>query len=390
MTPLEERIHTLALLRPMCLRWGWDFLWARGSEQKRALRGFGEDLGGITLVANSIGLQVSAEEIFAARPSLVGGLTTVLMNKCVREHAFPLAVRAAFGPSVALRFLLVEITAILALSSRFMETALGPGSPRKRQPHWLEELKQSLELREGFGGAIARRRSDFERLFGRENAARFSQLSRCLPSRGARRDHQIIGDRCNALLERLIPHARGIEERRERAQELWDELKACPAGKKTWRRYEDICARIIRFLFVPPFRAVTVQARTTDRSERRDAMISSNTDWTGFWGAVRDEFSMRHIACEFKNTAHAGTKTDLNQLRIYLSKRTVGRFGLLFVRQPAGASLRKAQRDAYEQSGILVLVLDDKLVERMLLAKAFLGGAEEVLEQEKITFEVSF
>jgi len=94
--------------------------------------------------------------------------------------------------------------------------------------------------------------------------------------------------------------------------------------------------------------------------------------------------------CEFKNGSSDIGKHSLNQLRIYLSKPTIGRFGLLFIRNKATNSLIQAQKDAYEQNRILVLIIDDEKLKRMLIARAYLGFAEDILEDEKVNFEVTY
>lgn len=175
----------------------------------------------------------------------------------------------------------------------------------------------------------------------------------------------------------------------QRADKLLTELKNCTAGKKDWKKYEDICVRILSFLFVPPFKKIHTQVRTTDGYERRDAIMPNNM-YNGFWKRINEEFESKNIICEFKNISSTNTKEDLNQLRIYLSKPTIGRFGLLFVRNEPSDVLKKAQRQAYEQSRIMVLILNDEIIELLIRAKAFIGSCEEVLESEKTKFEVNY
>ncbi|KPJ48884.1 MAG: hypothetical protein AMJ41_04055, partial [candidate division Zixibacteria bacterium DG_27] len=102
------------------------------------------------------------------------------------------------------------------------------------------------------------------------------------------------------------------------------------------------------------------------------------------------EFNSRHIICEFKNYSSKASKGELNQLRLYLAKPTVGRFGLLFVRKAPSKQLLAARKRAYEESQVLILLLNDELVEKMLKMRAFTGHPEEILEDLKIEFELSY
>jgi hypothetical protein len=88
-------------------------------------------------------------------------------------------------------------------------------------------------------------------------------------------------------------------------------------------------------------------------------------------------------------SASGGQENSLNRLRIYLSKPTVGKFGLLFVRTPPAKPLLQAQRDAYEQSRILILILDKKLMS-LLNVRAYLGEADDFLNNEKVNFEIYY
>jgi hypothetical protein len=131
------------------------------------------------------------------------------------------------------------------------------------------------------------------------------------------------------------------------------------------------------------------QVTSKNNFERRDAILPNN-QFQGFWRHIWDEFQCHHVVREFKNGVHEQSKEAINQLRIYLSKPTIGRFGLLFVRHSPAKSLLQAQKDAYEQERILILIIDDLLLCRLLQARAFLGSAEDVLENEKIKFEIDY
>jgi hypothetical protein len=386
---INRKLDTLAVVAPMTLHWTWDFFWAKGQEQQGAFRTLTENVDGVRLLGDSLGLAATPRWLFTA--SMVGGLTTVLLNNCVRDTTLGGFVRDTYGQSAGLRFIFVELAAIVSLSAGFVKLGLRRNVPNPRSKHWREELAAAAELYSGFAQSIRSREHDCRHIFGREATRGFSRLASALLQQT-----RLSQSRCAAIeraahdvLMGLVPHTTGIEERRETARELLDDLQTCRPGPADWRKYEDLCVRILRFCFVPPFRTLTIQASTESRGERRDIILSNNQH-AGFWASIREEFASRHVVCESKNARGGGSKADLNQLRVYLSKRTVGRFGLLFVRTPPSKALLRAQRDAYEESGIFIVILDDKLVEQLLLARVFLGIVDDVLERAKIEFEVTF
>jgi len=178
-------------------------------------------------------------------------------------------------------------------------------------------------------------------------------------------------------------------DRLERGSQLIRALKKCKPGKNNWREFEKLCVKILHFLFVPPFKSVIEQSRTENKDARRDAVLPNN-QYAGFWQLIREEFDSRHIVCEFKNYLSEASKDQLNQLRLYLNKPTVGCFGLLFIRQNKSSKLLTARRRAYEEAKVLILIIDDKLVEKMLKMRAITGRPEDILSDLKVQFELSY
>lgn len=192
-----------------------------------------------------------------------------------------------------------------------------------------------------------------------------------------------------SLIDLLIPNYYEISFRFEKGLELIEEINHCKRGKIHWRQYEKLGIKILRFLFVPPFIKVYKQPRTEIGDSKRDAVLPNN-QFSGFWNLLRHEFESKHIICEFKNYASTTGKEELNQLRLYLSKPTVGRFGLLFVRDKPKKQLLEARKRAYEEHRILILILDDETVKKMIKMRAYSGSPEEILEQLKIEFELKY
>jgi|GEM_PF-572938 len=199
-----------------------------------------------------------------------------------------------------------------------------------------------------------------------------------------------IHGKLSELLPDMIPEFIEISKNEEFALSLTNELGSIKPGKQDWTKYEKYCIKVLNYLFIPGFRKVYVQAKTYDGYERRDAIIPNNSN-TKFWHDVKNELNAKNIVFEFKNLANSYTKNELNQLRIYLSKPTIGKFGFLFVRDmESNKNLSHAQRDTYGQSGILILIIDDKLLTKLILSRAYLGNCDDVIANEKIKFEINY
>jgi hypothetical protein len=114
-----------------------------------------------------------------------------------------------------------------------------------------------------------------------------------------------------------------------------------------------------------------------------------NNQFAGFWRLAREEFDSRHVVCEFKNGAQI-TKADVIQLRVYLARPSIGRLGMLFHRKRPTPSSLTARRDAYAEGKALILLIDDVTLNRMMIARAFLGSADSLLEDLKMEFELAY
>lgn len=63
---------------------------------------------------------------------------------------------------------------------------------------------------------------------------------------------------------------------------------------------------------------------------------------------------------------------------------------MLFIRNKPSKSLLVARKMAYEESGILILIIDDKLLKKLILGRVWFGSCKEVLQREKIKFEINY
>lgn len=203
-------------------------------------------------------------------------------------------------------------------------------------------------------------------------------------------DYKKINNACTRIIESIYSNYELLNRDISNAISLIDELKSCKVGYHSWKKYENTCTKITQFLFIPPHKRLFFQVNNDSKHQRRDVIIP-NYQTDGFWKSIKDEFSSKNIVFEFKNGKDANReKSSINQLRIYLSKPTIGKFGFLFLRNKPEKTLLEARKNAYEESGILILILHDKLVEDMILLKTVLGSCEDIIESEKINFELAY
>ncbi|MGH2568447.1 MAG: hypothetical protein ACRDGA_08925, partial [Bacteroidota bacterium] len=175
----------------------------------------------------------------------------------------------------------------------------------------------------------------------------------------------------------------------DRGEKLAAQLASCSRGQPHAKLFEDVCVRILEYLFVPPLKRVLPQSRRSDGRTIRDAVMPNDAE-SHFWASLRSELDARHIVAEFKNYAKAIGKEEVIQLREYLARKTIGRFGLLISRTSASESAVAARRDAYSDQDCLILFLADKALVEMIHLRRRGGDPAAALQRMKEEFELAY
>jgi CheY-like chemotaxis protein len=176
---------------------------------------------------------------------------------------------------------------------------------------------------------------------------------------------------------------------RDRGREILARLTSCPAGRAHARQFEAICVVILDYLFVPPLGQIISQPPRAGGHDIRDAVLANNaSDY--FWSRLRQELDARFVVAEFKNYTTPVRKNEVIQLRIYLKRRTLGRFGLLLSRLPPSQSALQARADAYADQECLILFLEDTILQEMIELRRKGRDPARVLQLIKEQFELDY
>jgi hypothetical protein len=149
------------------------------------------------------------------------------------------------------------------------------------------------------------------------------------------------------------------------AHQLRRRLAACPAGHSGWKEFEDVCAAILTFVFVPPLKEPFIQPRTYSDIDRRDAVFPNwNMDTTTNWGRLYHRLDAKMVLCEFKNyDATDIGKEEVNQTRNYMTK-PMGRLSLMCCSRPPDKSAHIKRNTIYsEDEKVILFLTKDHLVE---------------------------
>lgn len=186
------------------------------------------------------------------------------------------------------------------------------------------------------------------------------------------------------LLDAQAGTRRGLEQSvplDSRAQELISHLEALPSGRETFREFEDLCVEILNYAFFPQLGVPSVQSRSEDGLDIRDAVFPITGDHA-FWQEIKRICSTRFMVAEFKNYADSVRQREVESIQQYLYSKAMRTFGVLCSRNQPSESALLARRRAWVESGKLILLLSDEELKDLIRAKSYGEKPTDVLDAQ--------
>lgn len=148
---------------------------------------------------------------------------------------------------------------------------------------------------------------------------------------------------------------------------LITEIKSLPPGKSHWREYEDLCVKVLNYLFLNPLAPPRIQCRTEDSLDIRDAVYPIRPG-NLHWDTLRNECRSRFVVAEFKNYTDPPGQREVESLQQYLYPKAMRSFGILCSRKRASEPANKQRRRAWvENEKLIVMLSDSDLIEMIQL-----------------------
>lgn len=150
--------------------------------------------------------------------------------------------------------------------------------------------------------------------------------------------------------------------------DLCEELKSLKTGKSTWSKYEDICERILKYLFPNDLQGWHKQKSTDDGANRYDFVcrVRPNTE---YWRFLVDHLNSRYVIFEFKNYSEKIKQGQVLTTEKYLLERGLRKVAIIFTRLGADRNATSMMQGAMREHGKLILALNDESVCKMLHMK---------------------
>ncbi|ELI5734398.1 restriction endonuclease [Vibrio fluvialis] len=150
--------------------------------------------------------------------------------------------------------------------------------------------------------------------------------------------------------------------------DLCKELKSLKRGRSTWSKYEDICERILKYLFPNDLQGWHKQKSTDGGANRYDFVcrVRPNTE---YWRFIVDHLNSRYVVFEFKNYSEKIKQGQVLTTEKYLLERGLRKVAIMFTRLGADRNATSMMQGAMREHGKLILALDDEIVCKMLHMK---------------------
>ncbi|WP_449387142.1 hypothetical protein [Chryseobacterium lineare] len=149
---------------------------------------------------------------------------------------------------------------------------------------------------------------------------------------------------------------------------LYTELVEIPTGKKGWRPYELKCIEILKYLFEDELSNWNTQKATDDELSRFD-MICRIIGQSSFWSSLVQSFQTRYILFEFKNYNDPIGQDQIYTTERYLYLRGLRSVAFIISREGGQPQALKASKGALKEHGKLIIILNNKDLDRMLQMK---------------------
>ncbi|BAZ33787.1 hypothetical protein NIES4074_63010 (plasmid) [Cylindrospermum sp. NIES-4074] len=175
---------------------------------------------------------------------------------------------------------------------------------------------------------------------------------------------------------------------KNREDELIEQLRACPPGKKDWPQYQKLVGSILEELFCPTLEKPIAELADSFRVNRRD-FILPNYAKEGFWAYLRSRYMADHIVVDAKNYQIKIKKKEALQMANYLKSFGAGLFGIIVSRNGADSGCMHTIREIWLVQQKLLIVLTDSDLEQMLLNHRDGIPPESVIQQKIEAFRLS-
>lgn len=148
------------------------------------------------------------------------------------------------------------------------------------------------------------------------------------------------------------------------------QLEALTTGTATFRKYEELCVSILKYI-LGEYLTLWEQQKTTEENLYRFDMCCKikNGVTQDFFDTICKYFSTKYIVFEFKNDEKSITQREIYTTEKYLYEKALRKVAIIISRKGADKHAKMAARGSLRESGKLIICLSDEDLKAMLQIK---------------------
>ena len=172
----------------------------------------------------------------------------------------------------------------------------------------------------------------------------------------------------------------GWLEHSDAGDELMNELGNCLDGRSDALLFEDICFRILKYIFFDDLSLWKQQPKSNNGLYRFDLLcrIKDNTEKT-LWSMIERFFNSKYIIFEFKNYSKEITQKEVYTTERYLYQKALRNVAILIAKNGFDNNSLSASKGSLRENGKLILLISVDDLKKMYMLKKDQQDPTEVL-----------
>lgn len=142
---------------------------------------------------------------------------------------------------------------------------------------------------------------------------------------------------------------------------LIKEMELCEAGKLLFKKYEELCQKLLKNIFSEDLALWREQQQSNNDLYRFDLLcrIKDGNQKT-FWQIIEKYFNSKYIIFEFKNYNEPVTQKEIYTTEKYLYSKALRRVGIIISAHGFDKNAYWAAKGCLRENGKLIILLDTK------------------------------
>ena len=158
----------------------------------------------------------------------------------------------------------------------------------------------------------------------------------------------------------------------EKPEKLIEKLRNLKTGRQDASKFEKLASEIIKYCFLD-LGFIYEKMKTKSQHNEYDCIAKlcekedeNTSDSNDFFNIVKKQFSSRYIVFEFKNYSKKITQKEILLTSKYLYHKAFRSVAIIFARKGIDKNGYEVTNSILREQGKLILILDDKDIERMI------------------------